>query len=142
MKSLIAIAGLLIVFSACSEQQSKEQTAATATPMETAMAPVANAANYHKGDVVPNDEVCMVNDAFMGKKQLVVKVEGKTYYGCCEMCQQRIPQDQSVRVAIDPVSNKEVDKATALIAVTGDNGEVSYFESKTTYANYVSSLTR
>ena len=32
---------------------------------------------------------------------------------------------------------KEVDKATAVIAVTGDNGEVSYSENKTTYSDYI-----
>ncbi len=89
-----------------------------------------------KSGIVPSDEVCMVNDAFMGKKQLEVKFDGKTYYGCCEMCQERIPKDASVRVAIDPYSKKQIDKSTAIIAVTGDNGEVSYFENKSNYSLY------
>lgn len=91
----------------------------------------------NKGDVVPSDLVCMVNDEYMGKKQFEVSFEGKTYYGCCQMCKERIPKDQSVRMAIDPLSKKQVDKATALIAVTGDRGEVSYFENKATYTNYI-----
>lgn len=90
-----------------------------------------------KGIIVASNEVCMVNDAFMGKKQLEVQYNGKTYYGCCEMCKKRIPNEASVRSAIDPVSKKEVDKATAIIAITGNNGEVSYFENKTTYSDYM-----
>ncbi len=35
---------------------------------------------------LPKDLVCMVNDAYMGKKQLPIKFEGRMYYGCCEMC--------------------------------------------------------
>jgi len=92
---------------------------------------------FNKGDIVPSDLVCMVNDEYMGKKQFEVNFEGKTYYGCCQMCKERIPKDQSVRMAIDPLSKKQVDKATALIAVTGDRGEVSYFENKATYTNYI-----
>lgn len=87
--------------------------------------------------LVPSDEVCMVNDAYMGKKQFEVKFDGKTYYGCCEMCKERIPKDATVRMAIDPYSHKQVDKANAVIAVTGNNGEVSYFENKENYAKYV-----
>ena len=89
------------------------------------------------GELVPSDEICMVNDAYMGKKQFDVKFDGKTYYGCCEMCKERIPKDATVRLAIDPYSNKQVDKAVAVIAVTGNNGEVSYFESKDNYTKYL-----
>lgn len=87
--------------------------------------------------LVPSDEVCMVNDAYMGKKQFEVKFDGKTYYGCCEMCKERIPKDATVRMAIDPYSHKQIDKANAVIAVTGNNGEVSYFESKDNYTKYL-----
>nr|DAC74495.1 TPA_exp: hypothetical protein [Elizabethkingia anophelis] len=41
-----------------------------------------------------------------------------------------------MRVAIDPYSKKQIDKSTAIIAVTGDNGEVSYFENKSNYSLY------
>lgn len=52
-------------------------------------------------------------------------------------CKERIPKDATVRMAIDPYSHKQVDKANAVIAVTGNNGEVSYFENKENYAKYV-----
>nr|WP_262906049.1 hypothetical protein [Sphingobacterium sp. FBM7-1] len=92
---------------------------------------------FEMGDVVPSEEVCMVNNAYMGKKQFEVNFEGKIYYGCCQMCKERIPKDPSTRVAIDPFSKKQIDKATAIIAITGNNGEVSYFENNTTYTNYI-----
>jgi len=95
---------------------------------------------YKRGDLVPTEQVCMVNDAFMGKKQLLVIHEGKEYYGCCEMCKERIPKEASVRIAIDPFSKKEVDKAEATIAITGNQGEVSYFESETNYRSFFNNL--
>ena len=49
----------------------------------------------------------MVNDAYMGKKQIEVPHDGKTYYGCCEMCVERIPKDKSVREATDPFSGEK-----------------------------------
>lgn len=85
------------------------------------------------GDIVPNDQVCMVNNAYMGKRQLEVQHEGKTYYGCCENCQVRIPQEESARMAYDPVSNKMIDKATAVIAISDKNDNVVYFEDKANY---------
>lgn len=93
-------------------------------------------AGYQKGDVVPHDEVCMVNNAFMGKKQIEVVHNGKKYYGCCEMCEKRIPKEEAVRMAVDPLSQKQVDKAEAVIALIGDNGEVAYFENDANYKTF------
>jgi YHS domain-containing protein len=72
--------------------------------------------------------VCMVNDMDMGKAQIPVVVEGKTYYGCCAMCKERLAKDAAVRSAVDPVSGKKVDKAKAVIGKRPD-GSVVYFES-------------
>jgi len=85
------------------------------------------------GDHVPNNLVCMVNNAYMGVPQLEVPFEGKTYYGCCEMCQERIPKEKKARVAVDPSSLKDVDKAEAYIVLIGENGEVAYFENEKNY---------
>jgi YHS domain-containing protein len=71
--------------------------------------------------------VCMVNDTYMGKEQIPVEVSGKTYYGCCAMCKERLAQVAEVRSAVDPVSGKTVDKATAIIGKAED-GAVLYFE--------------
>jgi len=72
--------------------------------------------------------VCMVTNQFMGKTQIPVAVQGKTYFGCCEMCKERLARDATARVAKDPVSGKEVDKASAVIAKRED-GQVLYFQS-------------
>jgi hypothetical protein len=66
-----------------------------------------------------------------------VPVEGKTYYGCCRGCADRLRADRSTRFARDPNTGKEVDKATAFIATDPHGGEqVLYFESAVTYAAY------
>lgn len=84
---------------------------------------------------VETKKVCMVNDALFQKDQIPVEVEGKTYYGCCNMCKQRLAQDASVRSSVDPVTGKAVDKATAVPAALTD-GSVLYFESEKTLAAY------
>jgi YHS domain-containing protein len=84
---------------------------------------------------VPAKRVCMVNNTVFDKDQIPVAVEGKTYFGCCEMCKGRIAQDASIRQATDPVSGKSVDKAKAVLGATKD-GKVLYFESEKTFAAY------
>lgn len=84
--------------------------------------------------VEPN-KVCMVNNQFMGKDQIPVEVEGKTYYGCCNMCKERLSQDPASRSAVDPLSGKTVDKAKAVIGAQVD-GSVLYFENEENLASY------
>ena len=79
--------------------------------------------------------VCMVNDQFMGAAQIPVQVEGKTYYGCCKMCEARLGNEPEARTARDPVSQKDVDKATAVIGKDAA-GKVLYFESEETFLAY------
>lgn len=80
----------------------------------------------------------MVNNAYMGKKQMPVQFEDKTYYGCCEMCVASIKNNRKARYAIDPVTGQEVDKALAFIALKPGalNGDVLYFESEESYKQY------
>lgn len=78
---------------------------------------------------VETHKVCMVNDQVFEKDQIPVAVEGRTYYGCCEMCKERLARDTSARTAVDPVSGKAVDKAQAVIGARPD-GSVLYFESE------------
>jgi YHS domain-containing protein len=79
--------------------------------------------------------VCMVNDMDMGKAQIPVVVEGRTYYGCCAMCKERLSKDAAVRSAIDPVSGKSVDKAKAVIGKRPD-GSIVYFETESNLRRY------
>ena len=79
--------------------------------------------------------VCMMNDRVMGVPQIPVLVEGKTYYGCCAMCKERLANDAATRKAVDPVTGRSVDKAKAVIGRRPD-GTVLYFESKATLRRY------
>ena len=118
-------------------QNQTEEIPHTTMINEVAMAHEQPSPKYKKGDNVPHDLVCMVNDAYMGKKQMEVPMDGKKYYGCCEMCKERIPKDEKVRYGIDPLTTKKVDKAKAYIVLIGDNGEVAYFENKDNYKKFV-----
>jgi YHS domain-containing protein len=80
-------------------------------------------------------KVCMVNDALFEKDQIPVEVEGKTSYGCCQMCKARLAQDVAVRQAVDPVTGETVDKATAVPAALAD-GSILYFESAESLVKY------
>lgn len=79
--------------------------------------------------------VCMINEQAMGKDQIPVEVDGKTYYGCCEMCKKALAEKAEKREAVDPVTNQKVDKAKAVIAADKD-GRVFYFESEETLAKH------
>lgn len=84
---------------------------------------------------VPPIKVCMVNDQVFEKDQIPVEVEGKTYYGCCQMCKKTLAERKEFRVSIDPVSGKEVDKAAAVIGSKKD-GKTLYFENEKTFNKY------
>ena len=79
--------------------------------------------------------VCMVNNAAFDKPQIPVEVNGKTYYGCCPMCKERLTKDANTRTATDPVSGKSVDKAAAVIGKAPD-GSVYYFENEGNMKQY------
>ncbi len=79
--------------------------------------------------------VCMVNNMVFDKDQIPVQVEERTYFGCCEMCKERLAKDASARTAVDPVTGKPVDKAKAVIGALPD-GSVVYFESQASFDRY------
>ena len=86
---------------------------------------------------VEPSQVCMVNNHFMGTAQIPVAVEGKTYFGCCEMCKTRLADDPTTRAATDPVSGASVDKASAVIGKQ-TSGAVLYFENEKNLELYAS----
>lgn len=79
--------------------------------------------------------VCMVNDTAFDKEQIAVEVDGKTYFGCCAMCEARLKKDTDIRSAVDPVSGVQVDKAEAVIGAD-NQGKVYYFESSANLDKY------
>ena len=85
--------------------------------------------------VVLSKNVCMINNRSMANEQIPVEIDGKTYYGCCPMCKERLVKDESSRYAIDPVSGKTVDKAKAVIGAL-PGAAVLYFENETNLQKY------
>ena len=51
---------------------------------------------------VETKHVCMINNQDMGRDQLPVEVDKKTYYGCCEGCKKALNEKPETRLAIDP----------------------------------------
>lgn len=88
-------------------------------------------------DQVEAKFVCMVNDQVFPKEQIPVEVAGKTYYGCCAMCKDRLAQDQAARTAVDPISKNNVDKATAYILIKDADLNVLYFENEANAKAYI-----
>ncbi len=78
---------------------------------------------------VDSKYVCMITNKLFAEEQIEVDIEGKKYYGCCEMCKGTLEQNVATRKSFDPVSGKEVDKATAVIGAAS-NGSVYYFENE------------
>jgi YHS domain-containing protein len=96
---------------------------------------VADEASNDKVVAVESKNVCMINDRSMANEQIAVEVEGKTYFGCCPMCKERLVKDEASRFAVDPVSGKKVDKAKAVIGAL-PGARVLYFESKENLERY------
>ena len=139
MKNLKIVLGvsILSIFALTSCQNKTEEPAVTAheEQMSDMMQPSQTMA-YNVGDKVPNKQVCMVNNAYMGKDQFEVPYDGKTYYGCCNMCVERIPNDETARKAKDPFTGKEIDKANAYIVLKDQQGNVDYFENEENYKKF------
>lgn len=77
----------------------------------------------------------MVNDRVMAQPQLPVLVQGRTYFGCCAGCVDRLKRDRAARVAVDPVSGREVDKSQAVM-LQDEGARVLYFENLDTAARF------
>ena len=84
---------------------------------------------------IENKYVCMVNDQHYEDIQIEVPVGDKTYYGCCQGCVTTLKMDPESRAATDPVTGREVDKATAVVGALPD-GSVRYFESEKTLRQF------
>lgn len=91
----------------------------------------------NKKEGVQPELVCMVNDDYMGKKQIPVPVGDKIYYGCCHDCVSKLQNIKEYRFAQDPVTGEMVDKTEAFIALKpGSESEVLYFKSKENFSKY------
>ncbi len=140
----ILVATGVLFAAACqkSEQPTPARTdntaaAATSTQAQAAATPTAAPSGQTQALTVVSDpsQVCMVTNQFMGKPQIPIAVDGRTYFGCCEMCKGRLGSDPSSRTALDPVSQRPVDKAVAVIG-RNEDGAIFYFENEQNLAAY------
>ena len=84
---------------------------------------------------VESKYVCMITNRLYEKVQIPVPIGEKTYYGCCRGCVTELKTKPESRMATDPVTGQEVDKATAVIGALPD-GTVRYFESEKTLRQF------
>jgi YHS domain-containing protein len=124
----------LCVLGACTEKEPVPAAEPTMPMASTQAQPSPTGATFTR--IADRSTVCMVNDRDMGAPQIPVVVEGKTYYGCCKMCEKRLHEDEAVRSATDPVSHQKVDKASALLARDA-SGNVLYFADESTLASKI-----
>lgn len=108
------------------------RAAEAVTPAVELLAGVEIKAQQHK-------DVCMVTNNVGLMKMIPVKVEGKTYYGCCQGCVGKLKNNRSYRYTTDPVTGREIDKAKAFI-VADKAKKALYFESKETAEKFFASL--
>lgn len=128
---LLMIMGISVTGVQCQQKQAKE---AEKPPHEMQMAGKAEQLPEGK---VQSSFVCYVNNNYMGKEQIPVEVDGKTYYGCCMGCVGNLKKNRAPRYARDPLTGNEVDKATAYIVLKPNgNGKVLYFQSEENYLKY------
>ena len=139
----IAMALFVLTLVSCNsdaKNAANDQIAALTPSVNTAINPtVSPAVEFSDTGIVrlPNSQVCMVNNKFMNKDQIVVRIKNKTYYGCCEGCVKTLNENPASRAAIDPLTNKQVDKAIAYItAKPGTKDEVLYFISEANARKY------
>jgi YHS domain-containing protein len=122
---------LLVLFLALSAAGCRNDT----TPTGEAVSQPVAALPAGMSRVTDTSLVCMVNDQFMGNPQIPIAVQGRTYYGCCPMCKERLGKEPATRIARDPVTGQDVDKATAVI-IKDAAGKVLYFASEDTLRRY------
>ena len=93
-------------------------------------------------DTLAHRKVCMVDDVYQGDYPTIATIiAGETYYGCDQKAIHDLIVKNDLRTAIDPVSKKRLNKASAVIAIHPDkDGKVLYFESKATYKDYINTL--
>ena len=122
------IVGLLLVSaSACGRET-------TPTPTNTEIAESGSLPSGYSR-VEDTSQVCMVTNQYMGRAQIPVAVENRTYYGCCPMCKDRLNNEPATRTARDPVTGENVDKASAVIVKAAD-GSLLYFASERTLSQF------
>ena len=137
LRVLACTLALIAPLFGCESKEAPARAHPTPEPPRSEPAPEVSKTTPARGPLlrVEAQKVCMINDRFMSAPQIPVVVEGKTYYGCCPMCERRLRDEPASRFGVDPVSKKRVDKAAAVIGKL-ESGAVLYFESEQTFGAF------
>jgi len=93
------------------------------------------------GRVADRSRICMMQDSMQPKAGLAHDYAGKTYWLCCQMCEQSFNADPDrFAHAKDPVNGAVVDKATAPVYAV--NGKAFYFSSEKTLDTFAKNPSR
>lgn len=91
------------------------------------------------GNIEKRENVCVMQDSVLASPGIPLVHEGKTYYGCCPMCNQSIKANpEKYTKSRDPVTGTTVDKALALMYA--HKGRVYYFESESSRSEFAKGL--
>ena len=100
-----------------------------------------DAAGPFTGRVEDRSRICMMQDSMQPKPGLAHAYQGKTYWLCCQMCEQSFNADpERFAHAKDPVNGVVVDKATAPAYAV--NGKAFYFSSEDSLKAFAKSPSR
>jgi YHS domain-containing protein len=93
------------------------------------------------GRIEDRSRICMMQDSLQPKPGLAHEYQGKTYWLCCQMCEQSFNADpERFAHATDPVDGAVVDKASAPVYAV--DGRAYYFSSEKTLATFAKDPTR
>jgi len=93
------------------------------------------------GRVEDRSRICMMQDSLQPKPGLAHEYQGKTYWLCCQMCEQSFTADPDrFARAKDPVNGAVVDKASAPVYAV--DGRAYYFSSEKTLETFAKDPTR
>jgi hypothetical protein len=98
-----------------------------------------NSLNDMYNQKLPINKVCMAGDEIKFKVIHPVKIEGNTYWACCNKCEARLHNNlNDVRYATDPFSKKKINKADAVVVQNPTKkGRVLFFETYKNYEKYI-----
>jgi len=93
------------------------------------------------GRIEDRSRICMMQDSLQPKAGLAHEYQGKTYWLCCQMCEQSFNADPDrFAHAKDPVNGTVVDKASAPVYAV--DGRAYYFSSEKTLDTFAKDPTR
>src|ERR1041385_2467756 len=93
------------------------------------------------GRIEDRSRICMMPDSLQPKPGLAHEYQGKTYWLCCQMCEQSFNADPDrFAHAKDPVNGAKVDKASAPVFAV--DGRAYYFSSETTLDTFAKDPSR